>query len=374
MTGRWQRFEWRGRPARAWIPDRLSERSFDFDERTIRATEQATAALRLTDRSLPADFEPLARLLLRTEGIASSSIEGVRAPIVDVAVSEVASSSSNAGWIADNLSAVAEAMSTTGDLSTESLHQWHQRLMVHSPLDPSMVGAFRAAPSWIGGTSPQDAAFVPPPAAAVPGLVDDLIAWANADHLDPVTQAALVHAQFETIHPYADGNGRLGRILIGWVLLRRGVVGRLPPPISVLIARDPGGYISGLHLFREGPSDHYVRWFADVVAASARQSDEMVERISRTLRRWEQDLDDLRSDAAALRLIRQLPQAPVVTAPQVAVLLETSERSARTALELLRQRGMVELVTPAQRDTRRGRPPSHYAATALLDATSEWAR
>jgi len=85
--------------------------------------------------------------------------------------------------------------------------------------------------------------------------MDDLVAYANTDHFDPVTHAALLHAQFETIHPYGDGNGRLGRILIGWVLARRRLVDKLPPPISVLIARDPGGYISGLHLFRDGSVD-----------------------------------------------------------------------------------------------------------------------
>ena len=84
-----------------------------------------------------------------------------------------------------------------------------------------MVGAYRTEQSWVGGTSPRDAAYVPPPPALIEELMDDLIAFANDDTLDPVTQAALVHAQFESIHPYADGNGRIGRVLIGWVLARR---------------------------------------------------------------------------------------------------------------------------------------------------------
>jgi Fic family protein len=377
MSGTWQEFEWRDRAARAWLPDPLTSRSFTFGEGTVRAAEQATSALAQTDGLLPTNWEPLARLLLRTEGIASSSIEGVRAPLVDVAVAELSGTGATAGWIADNLGAVSDALSVPERLSVPepltitTLHSWHARLMRHSTFEPTMIGAFRTAPSWIGGTSPLDAVFVPPPADAIASLMRDLIAYANRDHLDPVTQAALLHAQFETIHPYGDGNGRLGRILIGWLLKRRGVVGKLPPPISVLIARDPGGYLSGLHLFREGPVDTWVRWFADVARAAARQSAEMVDGVTAILSTWEHELYDLRSDAAAVRIIPFLPQSPVLTSATVAELLGTSDRAARAALDVLRQRGILEKVAvdrPA-----RGRPATHYAATALLDATTNWA-
>ncbi|MDZ7732438.1 MAG: Fic family protein [Acidimicrobiia bacterium] len=84
-----------------------------------------------------------------------------------------------------------------------------------------MVGRYRDAQGWIGGSSPLDAGLVPPPPAHLPYLMDDLVAFANADEPDPVTQAAVLHAQFETIHPYGDGNGRLGRVLVGWLLARR---------------------------------------------------------------------------------------------------------------------------------------------------------
>ena len=132
-----------------------------------------------------------------------------------------------------------------------------------------LVGAYRAEQSWVGGTSPRDAAFVPPPPELVHGLMEDLVAFANDDSLDPVTQAAVLHAQFEIIHPFGDGNGRIGRVLIGWLLARRlGIA--LPPPVSVLIARDPGGYLAGLTLFRLGQLDPWVEWLA---AALERSSD-----------------------------------------------------------------------------------------------------
>lgn len=372
MTGRWQPFEWRNRTARAWVPDPLSERQLDFSTATVRAAEQATAALAATDAALPTNWEPLARLLLRTEGIASSSIEGVRAPVAVVAAAELAGADNDADWIAANLATVATAMAHDGPLTIEMLHAWHTELMGHSQLPDDMIGAFRTAPGWIGGTSPLDAAFVPAPAALVAHLVDRLVAYANADHFDPVTQAALVHAQFETIHPYGDGNGRLGRILIGWLLRRRGVVQRLAPPISVLIARDPGGYISGLHLFREDSPEAWVRWFAGICEAAARHSTTMITSVTALLDEWTSEVADLRVDAAARRLVGLLPQVPVVTAPVAAELLDVSTVAARVALALLADRGIVEAIT-LQLERGSGRPPTYYAATRLLDATTGWA-
>lgn len=372
MSGAWSEFDWHGRTAQAWQPDPLGIRKFEFAEATVRAAEQATSALSLSDQALPASWEPLARLLLRTEGIASSSIEGVRAPLLDVALAEITESASDAGWIADNLAAVTDALDSSKPLTVDSLHGWHERLMRHSVLEPEMIGAFRTAPSWIGGTSPLDAAFVPPQAHEVPALMDDLITYANEDHFDPVTHAALVHAQFETIHPYGDGNGRLGRILIGWLLRRRSVAGKLPPPISVLIARDPGGYISGLFMFREGPADSWVRWFAQVTSAAATQSAAMIQGVTELLQSWDQQLADLRADAAARQIVPLLPQAPVLTAAILADLLDVSSRAGRDALAVLSGRGIVEPVSVPRPVI--GRPPQYFAATRLLHAMAEWAR
>ncbi len=372
MSGQWEAFMWRDRPARAWAPDALAARDFNFSEAAIRRAEQATAALTNADGLLPTNWEPLARLLLRTEGIASSSIEGVQAPLLDVALAEVADAGQSAGWIADNLHTVADALTGPQHLTVDTLHRWHRSLMSFSALEPAMIGAFRTAPSWIGGTSPLDAAFVPPTAEHVPALIDDLVAFANADHFDPVTQAAIVHGQFETIHPYGDGNGRLGRILIGWVLMRRGLVTKLPPPISVLIGRDPGGYISGLHLFREGPIDQWINWFAGIASSAATHSADMVGAVTAQLDTWHEALRDLRSDAAAARIINLLPQVPVLTSASMAELLSVSDRAAREALRVLEERGILERVDVAPKG--RGRPIVHYAASTLLDATAGWAQ
>src|SRR4051812_29804463 len=268
MAGRELTITWHGRRAKAWMPERLASRALRLSEATARRTEQAAAAARRSNDLLPARWEPLARLLLRAEGVASSFIEGVRAPLADVVAAELDPIGGEpASWVADNLRAVSAAGNEAhgARLSLATLHRWHRSLMsAESHLPDRQIGAFRDAQGWIGGTSPLDAALVTPPPERVPELVRDLAAFANRTDIDAITRAAVAHAQFEIIHPYADGNGRVGRVLVGW-LLTRGLDLVSPPPVSVRIASDRGAYLAGLTRFRLGETDPWVRWFADVV-------------------------------------------------------------------------------------------------------------
>jgi Fic family protein len=191
----------------------------------------------------------------------------------------------------------------------------------------------------------------------------DLLAVANAGRLDPVTQAAVVHAQFEAIHPYGDGNGRLGRVLIGWVLARRSGV-RVPPPVSVVMARDTGGYLSGLTRWRQGDVAGWVGWMADAVSRSAEQIVDVVAYAEDLRRRWEDQLAGVRSDAAARRLLDLLPAHLVLTAPLVAELLGVSGPAARAAVDALATRGILQPLD--LHPTRPGRPPQWWMAGELL--------
>ena len=178
-------------------------------------------------------LEVAARLLLRAEGLASSRIEAIDAPAELVAVADVDRSMGGpAAWVADNLRAVDAALAQEGPLTVEDLWAWHRILMASADLDDEHKGAWRDRLGWVGGPTPQRAADVAVPHDRIDVLMRDLVTYANGDRHDPVTAAALVHAQFETIHPFADGNGRIGRILIGWMLHRRPGMA-VPPPISV---------------------------------------------------------------------------------------------------------------------------------------------
>ncbi len=156
---------WRGVPIRAWVPTALAEQELTLSSRATRLTERAAAAVTAAGNS-SSHFGPTATLLLRSEGVASSYIEGLRAPLADVAAAEVGSALSDAAsYVADNLGAVVGALgSPRRPLTHADLHRWQRRLAeAGGGLSSHMVGAYRTEQSWIGGTSPRDAAYVPPP-------------------------------------------------------------------------------------------------------------------------------------------------------------------------------------------------------------------
>ena len=360
--------DWNGRPVEAWVPTPLRQRSVDLSAASVRAGERACAALRLADARLPDQWEAMARLLLRNEGVASSGIEGLREPIESVLVAERTGAGGTAGWVADNMVVIDWALHTAHDpLTVGTLHRWHRQLMQNGRLPPDLVGAFRPALGWVGGNSPLDAAYVPPPSSEVPGLVDDLVDFANdpPEGLDAVSQAAIVHAQFEAIHPYGDGNGRLGRVLISRTLRRREATNRSTVPISMAIARDPGGYLSGLRLFELGMLDPWVTWFADVAEKAANTAHQIIDQTTALLVRWGEATAGLRADHSARSLIPLLPAHPLLSAGDVAELLNISERSSRTALAALATFGVlspIDVPSPAP-----GRNRHWFTAPDLLN-------
>jgi Fic family protein len=267
------------------------------------------------------------------------------------------------------MAAVTEAPSAR--LSFKTLHRWHRSLMSDaSHLPANQIGAFRTAQGWIGGTSPLDAALVTPPPGEVSRLTRDLVAFANRTDVDPITQAAVAHAQFEIIHPYADSNGRIGRVLIGWLLTRRlDLVS--PPPVSVRVASDRGAYLAGFTQFRLGDTDPWVRWFAEVVHDAADATIDLVRGVDELLGRWTDRLVGVRVDSAARRVLPLLPEFPVLSSDIVAGALDISERSGRTALSVLAEHGIV---IPFGRRSHPGRPRRWWVATELVDLVTSWSR
>ena len=366
--GRKVEAEWNGRLVQTWVPALLGERHFDLSGSTIRAGERACAALRLSELRMQDHWEPMARLLLRNEGMASSGIEGLREPIESVLVAARTGGGGTAGWVADNLVVIDWALNTAHEpLTIDILHSWHRQLMQHGMLPSDMVGTFRPALGWVAGTSPSNAAYVPPPPSEIPRLTDDLITFSNSEpeDLDPVSHAAVIHAQFEAIHPYGDGNGRLGRVLVSRTLRRWGVTPRSTVPISMAIARDPGGYLAGLHLFEQGTPDPWITWFAETAVKAALTTDQIYHQIQALIARWEEATVNLRADHTARGLLAHLPGHPVLSAGDVAGLLGVSERSGRTALTVLASCGVVSRVDVESNGS--GRNRHWFAASELLN-------
>ncbi|CAN5605744.1 Fic family protein [soil metagenome] len=359
---------WRGLTVRAWLPEKLQGRTVTLSERTVRSTEQAAAAVREIASRVPTGFEPLARLLLRAEGLASSQVEQIRAPIADVVLAEVYEGVGVAAHVADNLKVVKEALvhaSGTAPLTAEVLHAWHRQMMTHGSLPDGLIASWRSQIGWIGGATPAEAVFVPAPPDSIERLMDDLLLTANACPWDPVTTAAVVHAQFETIHPYADGNGRVGRVLALWLLARKLEGVTVPPPMSVLIAQDTNSYIAALGAFRIGMDDQLVHWFASVIIPAAHASINWAEKLDTLVDNWHGRTEGFRSDAASRRLLPILARFPLLSAEIAAEQLGVTLPAARNGLDALVETGIV--IDHGTVASGPGRPRRWWSAPELLD-------
>ena len=242
----------------AYVPDLLTGRKILLDGDTAADIADAERAIAVLDAqaSTLIDTEALARILLRAECVASSRIEGLevgarRLLRVEAAI-ELGEQPTDvtAIEVLGNINAMASAIQTVtpGTLVTiDLLLEFHRRLMRDTRLG-AQAGHIRTEQNWIGGSdyNPCSAAFIPPPPEYVGDLLDDLCSFCNNDTLPAVAQAAIAHAQFETIHPFADGNGRTGRALVHFVLRRRGLATRVLPPISLVLATWANDYVAGL--------------------------------------------------------------------------------------------------------------------------------
>lgn len=275
--------------------------------------------------------------------------------------------------MAANLTALAQAVDTARSepLSVELLCRWHRVLMQSSPLPARYVGVVRDEQGWIGGTSPLDAALVTPPPEHLGALLADVVAFANRDDLDPVLQVAAAHAQLEVVHPFTDGNGRVGRLLISWLLARRLTL-VVPPPVSTRIGTDIGGYLSGLTLWRHGQHEPWVRWVAGTVTGAGRVQRALGAELDALRARWQQTLLDpraggrrLRSDALAWQALDLLPRRLVLTAAALAAETGHTPRAAQDALTVLVDAGIL-LRYDGRVPRGRGRPPARFVCPELL--------
>jgi Fic family protein len=365
---------WRGRRVRAFVPSLLKDREFALDVPTVARTAAATNEVTHAAEALDVDYEPLARLLLRSEGVASSYIEGVSAPVVDIVLAEEQldrDSSGAAAWVASNLAGVTDAVASaegSAALSIETLCEWHRTLMTGSPTPERLVGVIRNEQGWIGGTSPLDAHLVTPPPSELAELLDDLVAFTRREDVDPVAQAAISHAQFEIIHPFGDGNGRVGRVLVAWVLTRRLAL-LVPPPVSVAIAADVAGYSSGLVLFRLGDHCRWITWFAGAVASGGRAQRALISDVEHIKQQWRDRLAaterKTRSDAAIFAALDLLPRHLVLTSKILADELQISRKASLATLHRLVHLGILTEQGRVLRSTS-GQPATLFVSRELL--------
>jgi Fic family protein/DNA-binding transcriptional ArsR family regulator len=218
----------------------------------------------------------------------------------------------------------------------EDLLEIH-RTLLRATRDEHLVGTVREQRNWIGASafSPAGAEFIPPPEDKVPDLLLDLVAFVNRDDLPVAMQAAIAHAQFETIHPFADGNGRAGRCLIHVVYRRRGVAPSVAPPISPVLATHAKQYIGGLEQFRFGELAESLLFFAVATLSAARNARALAAGVETLCENWLAKLGNPRADASSRRIANQLPAEPIITIARAAEIASVSNTAADNAVRAL---------------------------------------
>ena len=360
------RRERRSGPYRRFVPATLVGAPLALSAPTDALLATAEASVRRVSRS-SRDLAGIARFLLRSEAIASSKIEGIAPAAGKVALAELGQGdegirgySEQARLVANNMTVVRRAtgqLIDTDVVTADDVVQLHRALL---PDEPRHHG-LRTQQNWIGGSDhhPLEAAFVPPAPERVPALMEDMCQYLSGATHAPLVQAALVHAQFETIHPFTDGNGRVGRALIHTVLARRGLTDEAVLPISLVLATFRDEYIRGLGEYRllnrpsadeTGPGA-WVATFARAAIAASEQAERIATELADLRTQWEQQLDAarrsggaqraLRRDSAAARLLADLPGVPVLTPRTMQQMYDVSTSAARTALEDLAAAGIL---------------------------------
>ncbi len=354
---------------RAFMPDRIA----DIDPQvTFEAAELAllaeNAIHELNSRASGAGLEAIGPLFLRSEAIASSRIEGYQATSLNVAraLLDPAAARGAARTIARNIDAMEEAIAIgeRAELTIDGLLDIHRTLMQDEP--DALPGEFRATQGWIGGrqASPLGADYIPPPEDAVPGLVDDLVDFMARDDIPPIAMAAIAHAQLETIHPFADGNGRVGRCLIHAIFRRAGLTPMFVPPVSIVMAARPTSYISGLIEFREGGVAPWMASFAEAVNQAATEGLTMAADVDKLRAEWFERSGKPRRGSSAARLLEIIPASPILSASTASNMIGASPQRTLDGLKRLESAGVLTQIS-------RGTWDRQYAARDLFALVAE---
>jgi Fic family protein len=361
---------------KAFIPDKIGHEEPELKSVTATLSERAGTAVRElnADHAGLVSLEGLGRQLLRSEALASSQIEGLNISHRKLAEADLEGRQGpyKAKEILGTIRAMERAMSIgaeASDLTTEMIAEIHKEIAIEPPLD-KIAGQFRKEPGWIGGSSPPNAEYVGPPWEQVMPLLEDLCTFMNRDDIAPIPQAAIAHAQFELIHPFGDGNGRVGRCLVHVLLGRRDVAPRYVPPVSLVLGANKDAYIAGLQSFRVGETDQWVAQFSHAVEIAAEKAREFSERIAEHQEKWKDKVEPVRKDAAVLPLIEILPKYPIIKAGVAEKEIERSRPATINALNQLEEAGVLK----RRRNQRQGDSWEAKELFALLDEFEEAVR
>ena len=312
------------------------------------------------------ELAPLVTVLLRSESAASSRIENLTVGARQLALAELgADASRNAELVAGNVAAMEAAVTLADGIDARSIRAMHGALMAAH--DPAEAGRWRTQQVWIGSSSdsPAGALFVPPQPARMDVAMGDLVSFMARDDLPVLLQAAIAHAQFETVHPFTDGNGRTGRALLHALLRAKGLARWVTVPVSAGLLTDTAGYFGSLDAYRAGDPVPIIEQVARSAQQGVVHGTWLVDRLAEIRQRW-LDGARFRRGSAALRLTNVLVGQPAVNLSFVQRKLDVSQTAARRAIDHLVLAGILAEST----DRRRNRV---WIAGDVVDALDEFA-
>jgi Fic family protein len=375
-TGRYELTSTGGEQVRAFVPlplppagppllieGRLAER--------VRAAEEALARLELAGEMVPS-LDWFIYAFVRKEAVLSSQIEGTQATLMDLLSYEAASDAlrpnADVEEVCNYRDALTFARTELGDpsglpLSMRLLNETHRVLLRGARGEDKRPGEVRRTQNWIGGSRPSDAAHVPPPPNVVPEALSHFERYIHTDSdLPAIVRAGLLHVQFETIHPYLDGNGRIGRLLVTLLLEHWRLLTRPLLYLSLFFKRHRHAYYRRLDAVRtEGDWEGWLDYFLDGVATIADEAAgtarDLFARVAADRQRL---LAHERVTLLAVQLFEQLPGRPIVSVPWIVETMQTTRPTAGRAVESLEAAGVLVETTGKRRDR-------IYAYQAYLD-------
>jgi Fic family protein len=352
----------------AAIPAEIANLAVSLPSHVFADAEEASQEIARFDTELGGEIAPLASVLLRTESAASSKIENLTAGARAIAEAETLGSTKrrNASLIVANTRAMQAAIDLADQISDESILAMHDALMHES--EPSIAGKWRTGQVWIGGGNfgPRGADFIAPHQDRVPAAIDDLVRFAKRTDIGVLPQIAIAHAQFETIHPFPDGNGRTGRALVQSMLRNKRLTRQVTVPVSAGLLNDTTSYFQALTAYREGDPAPIVERFSEASLLAVVNGRQLVADLQTIREKWESKIT-ARRNSAIHRVADLLIKRPVVNAQLVSDHLGIAINNVyRYLAPLIEYRIIVEFTDQAR--NRAWRAPEVLGA---LDAFAE---
>ncbi|MDR2723189.1 MAG: Fic family protein [Cellulomonadaceae bacterium] len=343
----------------------------DIDEATAALTRfDVHAAMRLGESS-PV-LGPMSSILLRTESTSSSRIENLTVGAYQLALAEIGQSTSeNARLVAANVRTMEAAIRLSADLSQEAILAMHRTLLADTPGWESHAGQYRNQLVWIGTSNitPRGAAYIAPQPEHVQPAMTDLVAFLDRDDMPAIAQAAIAHAHFETIHPFADGNGRTGRALVHAALRNKGVVTHTTAPVSAGLLTDTTHYFAALTSYRQGDARPIIERFTAASRYAATTGLRLVNDLAGQLDQARHTLEvaGLRPQATAFRVLPILISNPVITARLLCDTFTIDSKTAQRAITQLAEAGIIDERTGRKKN----RVWRHVGILTVLDAYAQ---